>query len=207
MKIVFAFILGNILSIYAFSQKKSDKNSVEFSFGRIAFGTGDFFGYGANIEYTRRLSTDKVFLKHFSLGIELSFDDGNEQPKVINPTLQEFFDNWYYSTTNIVLTPKIRYHPFNKTFAKGFNISGGLSVGYTNQNFERQSTYIYDSVSQMSVRRSYLGYINRVMFGYRIIAAYEYLITKNVLLGIRMDFDNYNGDTNTLLGGKIGYCF
>jgi hypothetical protein len=82
-----------------------------------------------------------------------------------------------------------------------------LAVGYTNQNRERQATYIYDNVLQMSVRRSYLEYINRVMFGYRVIVGYDYFVSKRLSLGFRMDFDNYSGDINTLLAGKIGYAF
>lgn len=107
-----------------------------------------------------------------------------------------------------MVTPKITYYPFNRTFAKGMNMSAGISVGYTSQNREFQSTYFYDTVSQMSIRRSYLAYINQAILGYRINVGYEYLVTKKILLGVRLDFANYtNGDINTLLAGKIGYNF
>ncbi len=197
-----------LISNKTFAQSDNKKNNyVKFAAGRVSFGTGDFFGYGVNIEYSKRIK-GKAFLKHFLIGAELSFEDGNQQPKVINPTLQEFFSAWYYSTTNIVFTPKITYYPFNRTFAKGINITGGLSVGYTNQSSESQATYIYDSNTQMSVRRSYLDYINQVIFGYRITAGYEFFITKHILIGGRLDFDSYsNGDINTLIAAKCGFSF
>ena len=200
------FLIACLVSVHSLAQDNVIKrNIVGLSFGRLAFGTGDFFGYGVNVEYARRLSVEKPFLKHLSAAIELSFDQGNEQPKVVNPSPEDFNQQFFYSTANIVFTSKITYYPFSKTFAKGLNLSGGLSVGYTNQNFERQASY--DSVGQISMRRSYLGYINQVIFGYRVIAGYEYALSKHVLLGVRMDFDNYSGDINTLLAGKIGYTF
>lgn len=183
-------------------------NFVKLAIGKIWFGTGDIPGYSVNLEYSERLKTKTSFLKHFLVGAELSFENGNEQPKVINPTFQEFLNQWYYSTTNIVITPKITYYPFNKTFAKGINISLGLSAGYSNQNTEQQATYIFDPVSQMSIRRSYLAYINEFILGYRVITGYEYFISKHILIGMRLDFDSYtNGDINTLMAGKIGYNF
>jgi len=205
LKAIFVLALAYAVSINSLAQDKTEKNIVSISSGRISFGTGDFFGYGVNIDYSSRLSPKKPFLKHFSVGAELSFDHGDEQPKVINPSPHEFTNESYYSTTNIVLTSKFTYNPFRKTFAKGIYTSGGLSVGYTNQSFEKKASY--DSVGQISLRTSYLEFINRVVFGYRIIVGYDYPITKHVLLGLRMDFDNYSGDINTLFAGKIGYAF
>jgi hypothetical protein len=100
-----------------------NKNLFGLSFGSMDFGTGDFSGYGLNIEFTSRLSHEKSCLRHFAGGVELSFDEGNEQPKVVNPSLQEFYDKVYYSTANIVFTAKVVCYPFNKTFAKGLNVS------------------------------------------------------------------------------------
>jgi len=208
MRRIFLFALYLLIVIGAVAQKNK-KEILEFCIGRLAFGTGDFFGYGANVGYERQLNPNNNFLKHFSAQAELSFEYGKSQPKVFNATLEEFYHQHYYSTANVAIIPKIAYHPFNKTFLKGFNFSAGISLGYTNQNREFEATYIYDWVSQSSLRRSYLEYINQFIFGYRVSAGYEYAITKHVLIGARMDFENYFnlGDINTLLAGKIGYNF
>lgn len=199
--IILPFLLFSLIS---FCQKN---NAVSLAAGRVSFGTGDFFGYAANVEYAKRLNSSKSLLKHFSIGVELSFENGDKEPKIINPTMQEFYDKTYYSTTNIVLTPKITYYPFNRTFAKGFNIAVGTSIGYTNQDREFQSSYFFDPNTQTSIRRSYLEYINEVIFGYRITAGYEWSF-KKILTGARLDFHSYsNGDINTLIAIKAGYRF
>jgi len=189
-------------------QSNKGNNFFKLSGGKVFFGTGDVPGYGVNLEYSTRLKIAKKPSKHFLFGAEISFENGSIQPKVINPTFQEFIDETYHSTTNIILTPKISYYPFAKTFAKGINITGGISVGYTNQNMEFQSTYIYDNITQMSVRRSYLKYINQVLFGYRITTGYELFVTKKILIGGHLGFSSYtNGDINTSIIGKLGYNF
>lgn len=204
MKKILILLPCFLFTLISFCQKK---NTISLTAGRISFGTGDFFGYAANVEYTKRLNASKSLLKHLSIGAELSFENGDKEPKVVNPTMQEFFGTTYYSTTNIVLTPKIIYYPFNKTFAKGFNITAGPSIGYTNQNREFQSAYFYDPNTQTSIRRSYLEYINEVIFGYRITAGYEWAF-KRILTGARLDFHSYsNGDINTLIALKAGYRF
>jgi hypothetical protein len=127
-----------------------------------------------------------------------------EQPKVIKPTPQQFFHE-YYSTSNICLFSKIGYHPFSKTFFKGLNISAGLAFGYTSQSREFQATLIYEPALQINIRRSYLEYINGFIFGYRVTLPFA----KHVLFGARLDFENYTnlGDINTNLGGKVAYEF
>ena len=177
--------------------------------GRIAFGTGDFFGYTVNSGYSRRLASAKGFLQHLCGQIELGFEYGNNQPKVINPTMDDFLGRFYYSTANIAIAPKLAYYPFKKTFLKGLNIAAGFPIGYTNQNREFQATLFYDSASQIRVRRSYLEYINQVILGYRVTVGYEYLARKHFLFGARADFENYTnlGDMNTMLALKIGYHF
>ena len=201
---IFLFCLG---FIYGMGQQTHFSNNVKLTGGRILFGTGDVPGYGVNVEYSRRLNANKNPNKHFSWGADLSFEYGSRQPKVVNPTLSEFLNETYYATTNIILTPKLIYYPFAQTFAKGINISGGLSVGYTSQSREFQSSYQYDTTFQSSVRRSYLEYINQAIFGYRITAGYEWWFTR-ILVGAQLNFDSYtNGDINTLVGLKTGIRF
>jgi hypothetical protein len=206
MKISF-ILLFCLCCICGISQQTKHENIVKLTAGRILFGTGDIYGYGVNVEYCGRPNLNQKSAKHFLFGTELSFENGSRQPKVINPTLSEFYSETYYSTTNIILTAKLSYYPFAKTFAKGINITGGLSVGYTSQNMEFQSSYHYDTVLQTSVRRSYLEYINNCIFGYRITAGYEWWI-KKILVGARLDFASYtNGDINTLAAVKTGIRF
>jgi len=113
----------------------------------------------------------------------------------------------YYSTTNIVFTPKLTYYPFNNTLVKGINFTGGLSIGYTSQQKEFRASRITDPNSSSSIRASYLKYLNEAILGYRITAGYEYWL-KKILLGARLDFHSYtNGDINTFYGLKTGIRF
>ena len=203
-------LVAVLIQLTSFGQNKAVKEQTLYiTAGSIDFGTGDFVGYAVNVGYSKRLSQKKNFLAHLSANGELSFETGNKQPKVINPTVWEFFEKTYYSTTNIALFSNIEYHPLNKTFLRGFNIAAGIAIGYTSQNREFEATRVYDSVSQFSVRRSYLDYINQVIFGYRITVGYDYLITKHLILGTRIDFENYTnlGDINATIAGKLGYSF
>ena len=209
MKLALLFAFEFLLVMNISAQKNVPEEAVYLSVGRIAFGTGDFFGYAVNVGYSKTLNADKKFLSHFSGQLELSFEYGNEQPKVMNPTFEEFVNQVYYSTANIAVVPKIGYYPFKRTFLKGINLTGGLLFGYTNQNREFEAMRIYDTLSQTAVRRSYLEFINQFTFGYRISAGYEYPVTKHFLAGARMDFENYTnlGDINTTLAITFGYQF
>ena len=210
MKLVVILVGVFMIPLVSPAQNKNVKDQdLYLTGGSIDFGTGDFVGYTVNVGYSRRLNLNKSFLSHFSADFELSFETGNKQPKVINPTPWEFIEKTYYSTTNIALFSKINYHPLNKTFLRGFNIAAGIAVGYTNQNREFQATRVYDSVTQLSVRRSYLEYINQVIFGYRVTIGYEYAIAKHILVGARADFENYTnlGDINAAISGKVAYSF
>jgi hypothetical protein len=204
MKIIWFYIFLLAFSLSSSAQNQNLQNQINISTGRVSFGTGDFFGYSVSVEY---LKSFKKNSKHFSPGVELTFENGSTSPKVINPTFQEFFSETYYSTTNIFLTPKIYYYPFSKTFLKGLNIAIGLPVGYTSQNREFQSSYRYDTLTQTSIRRSYLEYINKIVFGYKINAGYDLIISKKILAGVRLDFCNTNGDINTIISAKVGYSF
>jgi hypothetical protein len=202
-------VLLTALSTCALAQNKiATDNFVKLTAGRIIFGTGDIFGYAINIEYAKRYGQDRRNLKHFALGAELSFEHGATHPKIINPTVEDFlWGPFYRSTTDVVLTPKITYYPFNSTFAKGLNITAGLSLGHTSQAREFQASRVYDSVSQTSVRRSYLQFKEQTLLGYRVTAGYEHLFSK-ILIGARLDFDSYdNGDINSFYGLTAGIRF
>lgn len=207
MKYSFCLILILIFHVEGHTQPTK---TIALSFGRTAFGTGDILGPGLTTEFSKRLAKkEKSFFSKFCLGGELKFETGATQPKVINPSLNEFFFGVIFrQTTDLVVTAKASYFPFSKTFLKGINISVGPSIGYTYQSREFRAILIYDSLFLDNVRRSYLEYNNAVLVGYRVSAGYEYLVNKHLLAGIRMDLDSYsNGDINTLVAAKIGYSF
>lgn len=207
MKFTLIVLLFCLFTLQAYSQKNIRNNYIKLSAGRMLFGTGDIVGYAANVEYAKRLSPDKMVLKHFAIGAELSFEDGVSKPDIYAPSGRQSLSPTYHSATNIVFTPKLTYYPFNTTFAKGINITGGISAGYTSQSWEFRSGYEYDPFFQRSVRYSYLQFYNKALFGYRITAGYEWWF-KKILVGARLDFDSYtNGDINTLIGLKTGICF
>lgn len=175
----------------------------------MLFGTGDVLGYAINVELSKSfLKRPTAIISKLRLGAELSFENGVMDPKVINPTILEFFFKTFYHVSNSVATIKLTYFPIPKTFLRGINIAAGPSIGYTYQSTEREAAYRYDSVSAQSVRRSYLAYQNAVIIGYKISVGYTYYFKKNLDTGFRLDFSNYNnGDVNTLIAAKIGYSF
>src|SRR5512138_1606608 len=90
--VTFSFCLSFLCGL---SQQKDYKNYFKITAGRILFGTGDVPGYGTNIEYSRTFKASR-FVRHFAIGTELSFENGNRQPKVINPMLSEFYSETFY---------------------------------------------------------------------------------------------------------------
>src|SRR5204862_2125593 len=139
----FLFVFTVVVSISSFAQESSlSRQTLCVSAGSIDFGTGDFVGYSVNVGFSKRLSSNKGLLEHLFSQLELCFEYGNNQPKVINPTADEFFGHFYYSTANIAFVPKIAYYPLKKTFLKGLSTSIGFPVGYTNQNREFQATLL-----------------------------------------------------------------
>jgi hypothetical protein len=205
-KLVFALGLLILLNDVSHSQAVRFSKSFKVTGGRIILGTGDIFGYAANIEWTKGFQSKRQKTPHFEYGGELSFEHASTEPTVVNPTVEEvLFGPIYRATTNIVLSPKLTYYPFSRTFAKGINITGALCFGYTSQGKEFQATRIYDTVSQISVRRSYLEFNKEFIFGYKITAGYEWYF-KKILIGARLDFASYtNSDIDTFYGLKLGW--
>ena len=186
-----------IVSLLLFSVangQNTKKNKVaKFSAGRIAFGTGDIFGYSISSELSKNYTT------HFQIGIEATIENGIGQP--------DFSDMYsaFNQVSNFCLTPKLSYFPFNKTI-KGFNIGVGPTLGYQFKTEESQWTILYDNNGNPYLRRSILKYTNKFIVGYRVSINYEFIFKKGFLLGLRSDFSNYNnGDINTLIGIKGGF--
>jgi hypothetical protein len=206
MRAVLISLLFLTISQFCFCQNKKE---IAISGGRVLFGTGDIPGYSVNIELNKNLIMHpKAMLAKLMVGLEFSFENGSKDPKVINPTFQEFISKTFYHTSNSILTIKVSYFPITKTFLRGLNICIGPSIGYTNQSSEFQSSFIVDPATQESIRRSYLTFYKNVIIGYRISAGYVYNFKKDIFAGIRLDFSNYNnGDINTLAGLKIGFSF
>src|SRR5438270_9320698 len=117
-KLLFTFLILVLLCDCSQSQTNIFPKAFKLTAGRIILGTGDIFGYSANLDWTERFGDIKNKVSHFAWGGEISFEHASTHPTVINPTLQEFlYGPMYRSTTNIVLSPKISYYPFSKTFA------------------------------------------------------------------------------------------
>jgi hypothetical protein len=208
MKIIFHIVFSFLIVISCVGQDQNFHHAINLYGGRIAFGTGDFFGQSTSVEYLHQLTSDNKIVNHFKVGIELTFENGNSRPKIINPNYQEFIARTFYNTTNLILTPKVYYFPFTKTFLKGLNICIGFPIGYISKNREFRATYIYDSVTKTSIRRSYLAYTDKFIIGYKVSTGYDLIIFKQLVSGVRVDLCSYsNGDVNTVISGKVGFKF
>ena len=177
------------------AQQNKKIKLIKFSVGRVAFGTGDIFGYSFSSEISKNLN------QHINIGIEATIENGKVQP--------EIFDAFtaFNQVSNVSLTPKLNYYPFNK-IVKGFNIGLGPTLGYQIKTEESQWTILYDSTDNPYLRRSILTYTNKFFIGYRVSVNYDFKLKNGFLLGLRSDFSNYNnGDINTLLAIKGGFTF
>lgn len=198
---LFLFFISCLYILSGFAQKKS--NELTFSAGRVSFGTGDALGPGIAVGYSKFLNNSSML----RLGAELVFETGVRQPVVYNPTIPEFLVS-FWSSTNFILFPHIKFHPFKSRVSGGLGLSIGPSLGYTWQTTEFRAERLYEPGLQVYFRHSYLEYLNTYLLGYRISASYSYEFTKHWNAGIRLDFSSHtNGDINTLLGLKTGYRF
>lgn len=179
---------------------------VKASGGRVFFGTGDVSGFGVGVEVSTPVSYKKSsYWQHFHAGAEINFENGAQQPVVINPTVGDFYYGMFNHVSNTTIYPKLTYYPLLHTFLKGVNVTVGPSAGYSYQSREFQASGI-PVQGGGAVRRSYLEYKDTWLIGFRITAGYEYLISNKVLVGGRLDFFNYqNHDVNTMIAGKVGF--
>jgi hypothetical protein len=203
-KILLLSIILSAYSISSMSQTKPVKECyLKLSGGRVAFGTGDFLGYSASVDFAVNLIKKPSFaLAKFLIGAELIFESGTKNPVIENPTPTEFLAKSFNHTSSTVLWVKGSYYPFKKILS-GFNIQIGPTIGYTQRSREARATLITDPLG--SERRSTLLFINSFTYGYRISTGFEFNLSKKVLTGARIDLgDNNDGDVNTLVGIKLG---
>ena len=201
------FLFTSFGQITHFNQFQHRSTYLKFSGGRVAFGTGDYFGYSFGFEASKNIITEPVWgLAKFLVGGEMIFENGAENPVIENPTIEEFYSKTFYHTSNTILWPKVSYYPLKK-IVKGFNIQLGPTVGYSNRSQEVRADLMADA-SGASIRQSYLSFHNGFTIGYRISTGIEVGITKKFQAGFRLDFSNNNkGEINTLIGLKAGIIF
>lgn len=195
MKLTSSIIFLCIFNFNLNAQENKQLKFFKFSIGRVAFGTGDIFGYSFSSEVSKSLN------QHLHLGIEAAIENGKNQP--------DMFDAFttFNHVSNASLTPKLNYYPFSK-IAKGFNIGLGPTLGYQMKTEEFQRTILYDPNGFPYLRRTILNHTNSLFIGYRISVNYDINFKKRFLVGLRSDFSNYNnGDINTLLAIKAGFTF
>jgi hypothetical protein len=205
MKNTFLLFFIFFFSFTSFSQSKN--NYIKLTGGRVLFGTGDISGFGIGIEGAKNIiKQPRPFLNKLLIGGEFLFEDGVQNPKIFNPTVQDIlYGKMFRQTSTTTFTPEISYYPFINIIP-GFHITAGPSAGYTIQSKEFQATGV-PSPNGESIRRSYLEFNNAWIIGYRISLGYEFKI-KNILIGPIAYFSNYNnGDINTLAALRAGYVF
>lgn len=196
-----------IILCSAFSQLPYNTNTyLKLSGGRVAFGTGDYFGYSVAFEAsTNVIKKPSPGLRQLLVGGEMIFDNGVQNPALSRPgtTVSEDFVSPFYHTSNVVLWPKVSYYPLRKVL-KGFNIQLGPTAGYSYRSGESSAEIVYDGMGSM-VRTSHLFYDNGFTIGYRISTGMEFDFARRIQIGFRLDWSNNNeGEINTLLGLKAG---
>lgn len=191
----------------SFSQtRNSQKESMSIVGGSVAFGTGDIIGLGIGIAYSRTLKKNINELSKVVFETEVIFETGSINPKIENITIQDFNKPGFRHTSNIILYPKISWHPATNKYLNGFYISIGPTIGYTWQSREKKATMQFDGVQ--SNRVIVLDYKNRFTRGYRVNLGYDFSISKQYFLGARVDFSNNNlSDINTFASIKFGKTF
>ena len=126
------FLLSTFVFLNCTAQTKN--NFFKITSGYQVFGTGDVPGYSVKVEYGTKIKKNSMH-KHGRLfaGPELSFENGVKNPKVQNPTFNEFVSKSFAHLTNIILTAKVSYYPFNKII-RGLNLCAGPSIGYSHES-------------------------------------------------------------------------
>lgn len=208
MKYYILTIFLTLLLSQSYSQAKNNSNTYfKFSAGRVAFGTGDFFGNSLAIDVSKNvIKQSKWGLDKLLLGGEFLFENGTKNPVIQNPTADEFFSKTFHHTSNAIIWAKASYYPFKK-FVRGFNIQVGPTYGYSYRSTERQARRVVDPLGN-SVRQSILSFDNGFILGYRISTGIDFDVTPRIMAGFRLDFsNNTKGEINTLAGLRIGYKF
>ncbi len=140
------------------------------------------------------------------IGGEVFFENGIKNPKIEDITSADLIYKTFHHVSNSLLYVKLSYYPFNR-FLKGFNIAVGPTAGYTMQSYEKYAER-YEASPGYFVRKSILNYKNEFIIGYRVSLGLDFNLDRNWIIGGRADFSSYNnGDINTMLGLKLGYCF
>lgn len=198
--LAFFTLTGNLI----FSQSNSNKDVyLKLSGGHVSFGSGDFLGYSISIEASKNIIKKPSFpLDRLLLGGELFFENGVNNPVVNNPAPAQFFTSFQHASSTI-LWAKASYYPFRKIIP-GFNIQIGPTVGYSYRSME-ESVALTADVFGRYTRHSKLYFDNGFTYGYRISSGIEFMISKRLLTGLRMDFSNNNeAEINTMVGIKMG---
>jgi hypothetical protein len=207
MKRTLITLIFAIIFCPSFSQLQHNSNTyLKLSGGRVAFGTGDYFGYSLAFEAsTNVIKKTSPGLRQLLVGGEMIFENGVKNPALSRPgtTVSEDFFYAFYHTSNAVLWPKVSYYPLRK-LVKGFNIQLGPTAGYSYRSGESSATISYDGIGNV-IRTSSLFFDNGFTIGYRISTGIEFDFTPRIQTGFRLDWSNNNkGEINTLLAVKAG---
>ncbi len=208
MKIFFWACLFLALQNHSYSQIQAGAKYLKLSGGRVIFGTGDIGGFGVYVEGSGNpFKKIRYLAEHLQVGAELYFENGVKNPKVENPTGDEFSRRDFSHISLTGLNIKSTFYPFRKAI-KGLNVSLGAGAAYYYFSYEGAAVREVYSPT-VSRRMSELRFENKFVLGYRISAGYDVFMLKGVFLaGIRLDFVNFNnGDFNSLAAAKIGYRF
>ncbi len=182
------------------------KQLLSITGGRVAFGTGDILGLGIGVTYGRELNNNKNKLSKLIFETEVIFENGSITPKIENITIQDFNKPGFRHSTNVILNPKITWHPATNKYLNGLYLSLGPTLGYTWQSREKKATMQFDGIQ--SNRVILLDYKNKFIGGYRINLGYDIELVKKYFFGVRVDFSNNNlADINTFAAIKFGKIF
>ena len=157
-----------LILVISTSVATAQNKYVRLSGGSILFGTGDVPGYAIRVEYAKNViksSKTRLFM-----GSELSFENGFRNPKIDNPTIDEFRGHTFYHITNTMVSAKASFYPFRKSIT-GFCLVMAPSIGYSVSSTEKQAFLVPRGNEE--VRTSILSFDNRLIYGYRTGVGYD----------------------------------
>jgi len=206
MKRTLTTLVFAIIFCPAFSQLIHNSNTyLKLSGGRVAFGTGDYFGYSLAFEAsTNVIKKSSPGLRQLLVGGEMIFENGANNPPLngSSATMEDKIE-FFNQISNAVLWPKVSYYPLRKIL-KGFNIQLGPTAGYSYRSGEAMYSTVEFGPDNLD-RLSTLFFDNGFTIGYRISTGIEFDFTPRIQTGFRLDWSNNNkGEINTLLAVKAG---
>lgn len=153
--------------------------------------------------YSFQVGANKFYSKLVNVGVNLRFASAMARP----------YYHWSFFQKSVTyFEPQVNWYPLNSLkggwrFLRGLGVSTGASVFYGQFSTESQWTPTMDITTGEEIDRvSRVKNTETVDVGYLVNIFYQLPVSKNLLLGARVDFANYkNNDGYSAYGVSVSY--